>query len=57
MTASAKDAATLRRVFDALSARGCEPKLTADGRGIVATCPCCNEKRGLVVTLDEGAAQ
>lgn len=54
---TARDAATLQRIYDALVKRGCDPELTSDGRGIVATCPCCNEKRGLVVTLDEGATQ
>lgn len=51
MTARAAEA--LRRVFDALADRGCEPELTADGRGIVATCPCCNEERGLLVHFGE----
>jgi hypothetical protein len=40
-------------VFAALEEKGCEPELTADGRGIVATCPSCNEERGLIVHLGE----
>ena len=47
MTAHAAE--TLRRMFAALTENGCEPELTADGSGIVATCPCCNEKRGLLI--------
>jgi hypothetical protein len=50
---TARSAEALRRVFDALAEHGCEPELTADGRGIVATCPCCHEERGLVVQLGE----
>lgn len=46
---TARSAEALRRVFDALADHGCEPELTADGRGIVATCPCCREERGLIV--------
>lgn len=41
-------AAALRKVFDALEAKGCDPILTADGRGVVATCPCCGQERGLL---------
>ena len=39
----------LARIFRALEAKGCKPEWTADGKGIVATCPCCNEPRGLLV--------
>ena len=37
-------------LFRRLAERGCDPEWTADGRGIVATCPCCHEPRGLLVT-------
>ncbi|HEX4823262.1 MAG TPA: hypothetical protein VFV19_03020 [Candidatus Polarisedimenticolaceae bacterium] len=51
MTAQAAQA--LRKMFDALEEHGCEPKLTADGRGIVAACPCCHGERTLLVHVGE----
>jgi hypothetical protein len=56
---SPKAADALRRAFDELKARGCDPELTADGRGLVATCPCCGEERGLTLAFpraDEAAS-
>jgi hypothetical protein len=44
----------LGRIFRALESHGCEPRWTADGRAIVATCPCCEERNGLVVELPTG---
>ena len=40
----------LGAIFRALVEKDCAPEWTADGRGIVATCPCCHEPRGLIVT-------
>jgi hypothetical protein len=42
----------LQRMYDALKEDGRHPTLTADGRGIVADCPCCGETRGLLFHLD-----
>jgi hypothetical protein len=46
--------AALDRIFTALEANGCEPVLTSDGRGIVATCPCCHRARTLIVEISAG---
>ena len=42
-------AESIDRVFARLSELGCDPKLAADGRTIVATCPCCREPDALEV--------
>ena len=54
---TARDAATLQRVYEALVEKGCDPEWTMNGEAIVATCPCCDEKRGLTVTLDDVVKQ
>ena len=46
----------LGAIFRALVEKDCAPEWTADGLGIVATCPCCHEPRGLLVTT-AGALQ
>ena len=46
---SAQTARTLDRIYRALAERGCDPEWTHDGRGIIATCPCCDGRRALVV--------
>lgn len=51
---TARTAAALQRIFDALQERGCEPELTADGQSIVARCPCCDGDRALVVSVGAG---
>lgn len=50
-TVRGKGPAALDRIFGALEEHGCDPELTADGRGIVASCPCCRGERALVVEL------
>lgn len=46
-------AAIARAVGTVVKTAAGEPKLTADGRGIVATCPCCREERCLLVQFGE----
>ena len=46
--------------FKRLDEHGCNPRLTADGSTIVATCPCCGEADALEMTFprhDPGSEQ
>ena len=54
MCAQRRAAQALTKIYRALVERGCKPEWTADGTGIVATCPCCREDRGLIVESATG---